>query len=212
MDRQAHWDHVYGTKSAGETSWYEPHLQTSLDWISDATSHRSASVIDVGGGESTLVDDLLARGYRSVTVLDIAEGAIKRSQDRLGVEARSVHWLVGDVTRVALPADSYDIWHDRAVFHFLTEPAQRFAYVQQLVSALKAGGDVVMATFGPEGPQRCSGLETMRYDAESLQEEMGPEFRLVRSSTVLHQTPMGTAQQFLYCHFLLDAAKKKITT
>jgi SAM-dependent methyltransferase len=204
MDRQAHWDQVYGTKSREKTSWYQPHLQTSLEWISDAAKDRSHSIIDVGGGESTLVDDLLGRGCGAVTVLDVAGAAIRKSQERLGPAARSVNWVVGDVTTVALPVDSYDVWHDRAVFHFLTEPEQRLAYVRQLVSALKAGGHVVMATFGPEGPQKCSGLETKRYDAELLHRQVGSEFRLARSSIVMHQTPMGTPQQFLYCHFIFN--------
>ncbi|MHB1699809.1 MAG: class I SAM-dependent methyltransferase [Acidobacteriaceae bacterium] len=203
MDMQAHWENVYQTKAPEETSWYQPHLQISLDWISNAAADPSAAILDVGGGESTLVDDLLARGYRALTVLDVAGAAIRKSQQRLGPAARSIGWLVGDVAEVALPACAYDVWHDRAVFHFLTEPSQRRAYVSQLTSALKPDGQVVMATFGPEGPQKCSGLDTRRYDAESLRHELGPDFRLLRSSVVAHQTPFGTTQQFLYCHFSL---------
>ena len=201
METQARWELVYETKAPDETSWYEPHLQTSLHWISAATEDKSASIIDVGAGESTLVDDLLARGYGSLTILDIAQGAISRSQQRLGSAAHAVVWLVGDVTRIALPFRAYDVWHDRAVFHFLTQAEQRAAYVLQLASALKPGGHVVMATFGLEGPKRCSGLDTIRYDPQSLASELGPEFRLVKNSIVEHQTPFGAAQQFLYCHF-----------
>jgi 2-polyprenyl-3-methyl-5-hydroxy-6-metoxy-1,4-benzoquinol methylase len=212
MDSQMHWDLIYGTKSPEQTSWYQPHLQTSLDWISTAAHDRHVSIIDVGGGESTLVDDLLANGYDSLTVLDIAATAIRKSQKRLGLAAKFVHWVTGDVATVALAASAYDIWHDRAVFHFLTVPEQRSAYVRQLVSALKPEGQIIIATFGPEGPQKCSGLETKRYDAESLNRALGPEFRLVRSSIVVHQTPVGTSQQFLYCHFILDPARKGITS
>lgn len=203
MTLQDHWQHIYQTKSPVETSWFEPRLQTSLDWISEAAPDRSASIIDVGGGESTLSDDLLAMHYRSLTVLDISEAAITKSRNRFGAAAEKINWLVGNVIEVALPPRAYDIWHDRAVFHFLTEPDQRLAYVRQLSSSLKTGGHVVIATFGPQGPEKCSGLVTMRYNAESLQRELGQDFRLVRSSVVEHHTPFGTAQQFIYCHFTM---------
>ena len=212
MDIQAHWEQIYGTKSPDETSWYEAHLQTSLDWISDAANGRSISIIDVGGGESTLADDLLARGYGALTVLDVAGAAIRKSQKRLGSKAKSVNWPVGDVTTVALPASVYDIWHDRAVFHFLIDPKQRLAYVHQMESALKIGGQVIMATFRPQGPQKCSGLDTKRYDAESLSREMGASFRLLQSATVIHQTPKATSQQFLYCQFSFNPSQKGITS
>ena len=211
MDTQVHWEQIYSTRSPDETSWYEAHLQTSLDWISDAALSHSAAIIDVGGGESTLVDDLLVRGYGALTVLDAAGAAIRKSQDRLGRAAKSINWLLGDVTTIALPVSAYDIWHDRAVFHFFTEPGQRSTYIRQIVSALKVGGQVVMATFGPQGPQKCSGLDTKRYDAESLGREMGPSFSLVRSSIVIHQTPKGTTQQFLYCQFSFSPSQKGIT-
>ena len=201
MDARAHWERVYQTKSPAETSWYEPHLQTSLEWMEHAAGERSASIIDIGGGESTLVDDLLATGYRDLTVLDIAEAALEKSRKRLGEAAKTVRWIVGDVTTVALPVRAYDVWHDRALFHFLTEPERRAAYVRQITASLKRGGQVVMATFGPKGPQKCSGFDTRRYDADSLLREMGPAFRLVRSATVEHRTPFGTTQQFLYCQF-----------
>src|ERR1039457_659516 len=203
MTLQDHWEHIYQTKHPVETSWFEPHLQTSLDWISEAAPDQSASIIDVGGGESTLADDLLTMHYRSLTVLDIAEAAITKSRNRLGAAAERINWLVGNVIEVALPPRAYDVWHDRAVFHFLIEPDQRLAYVRQLSSSLKIGGDGVIATFGPQGPEKCSGLVTMRYNAESLQRELGQDFRLVRSSVVEHHTPFGTAQQFLYCQFTL---------
>ncbi len=203
MDSQSHWNGVYQTKSSQETSWFEPHLQLSVEWILDAAPDRSAAIIDVGGGESTLVDDLLASQYRAITIQDIAEAAIRKSQDRLGSAAASVCWLEGDVTQISLPPQSYDLWHDRALFHFFIEPEQRSAYIHKLTFALKPGGHVVIATFGPEGPGRCSGLMTRQYDAESLQRELGSQFSLVRSSLVDHRTPFGATQQFLYCHFAL---------
>ena len=206
MEPQSHWERIYQTKSPLETSWFEPHLKTSIDWIEAACPDRSASIIDVGGGESTLADDLLARQFRALTVLDIAAAAIGKSRDRLGPGARSIHWLVGDVTDVSLPPRAYDVWHDRAVFHFFTDPERRSAYVRQVRSALKIGGHLVLATFGPQGPEKCSGLPTQRYDAESLHRELGRDFHMVRSSVVEHVTPFGTTQQFLYCHFILCRA------
>jgi SAM-dependent methyltransferase len=204
MDSQSHWDHVYQTNSPGETSWYQPHLQTSLDWISHANPDRSASILDVGGGESTLADDLLALGYRDLTVLDISAAALKKSQTRLGDAAQQIKWLVAGISEAALVPRSYDIWHDRAFFHFLTSPDQRRACVRQLTSSLKPGGHAIIATFGPDGPEKCSGLPTNRYDADSLHRELGPEFELSLSALIDHQTPFGTTQQFLYCDFRLS--------
>ena len=204
MDSQTHWDHVYQTNSADQNSWYEPHLQTSLDWIAAAVPDRSASIIDVGGGESTLADDLLALGYRNITVLDLSAAAIAKSRHRLGSAASRINWLVADITTAALLPRTYDLWHDRAVFHFLTDPAQRRSYVQQLASSLRPAGHAIIAAFGPDGPQKCSGLPTSRYGAESLLHELGPDFRIAKSSLIDHQTPFGTTQQFLHCDFILN--------
>lgn len=204
MSAHSHWEHIYQTKSPPETSWYAPHLQISLEWILEAVPDRSASIVDIGGGESTLVDDLIAQGYRALAVLDISEAALAKSQRRLGDLAQGVAWIPGDVTEATLPERAYDLWHDRAVFHFLTEPGQRAAYACRLAASLKPGGQVVMATFGPEGPQKCSGLPTMRYDAEGLQRELGPGFRLMRQAVVDHQTPLGKTQQFLCCRFAFE--------
>lgn len=205
MSTRQHWEHVYQTKSPVETSWYQPHLDVSLEWILRAAPDRSSSIIDVGGGESTLVDDLLAKGYLALTVLDVSEAALGKSQRRLGNAARNVTWVPGDLADVVLPARAFDLWHDRAAFHFFTDPERRAAYVQKLVASLRDAGHVVMATFGPEGPQKCSGLHTVRFNADSLQREFGPEFGLVRSALVDHQTPFGTTQQFLYCQFTYSA-------
>lgn len=199
MDARKHWEQVYHTKAPESVSWYSPHLQKSLSLVRAATKNPAAAIIDVGGGEATLVDDLLALGYRDLTVLDISRQAIEVAQKRLGQAADSVIWLQEDITRTTLASHRYDVWHDRAVFHFLTEPEQREAYVRQVMRAVRVGGHVIVATFGPEGPQKCSGLDTVRYDAEGLHGEFGARFQLVASDTELHQTPMGTTQQFLYC-------------
>jgi ubiquinone/menaquinone biosynthesis C-methylase UbiE len=199
METQAHWDKIYSEKAPNQVSWYRPHLETSLALIERFSSGYSSSIIDVGGGESTLVDDLLARGYKTITVLDISQTAIDANRKRLGKSSESVHWLVGDITRIALESSAYDVWHDRAVFHFLTALGDRAAYVRQAARALKRGGRAIIATFGPEGPTKCSGLDVVRYDAESLQREFGVQFRLLSSSIELHRTPFGIDQQFLYC-------------
>ncbi len=185
-------------------SWYRPHLEASLELIEQAAAGSSASIIDVGGGESTLVDDLLARGYHSLSVLDISQAAIAASRKRLGDAAERVRWLVADITQAELEPSAYDVWHDRAVFHFLTAPADRKAYVRQVVRSVRRGGHVIISAFGPEGPTKCSGLEVVRYDAESLHAEFGANFRLISSSRQLHETPFGTTQQFLYCHCIVQ--------
>ena len=199
MDRSGHWQHVYETKSPQQVSWYALHLVTSLEWIREAAPNHAAAVIDVGGGASTLVDDLYAEGYRSVTVLDVAERAIAQAKARLGHAADEVRWVVGDVTAVELPSAAFDVWHDRAVFHFLTEARDRRAYRSQLLKALKHDGHVIVTTFSLNGPERCSGLPVARYDADSLAAEFGQEFRMVKGATVQHQTPTGGMQEFLYC-------------
>jgi 2-polyprenyl-3-methyl-5-hydroxy-6-metoxy-1,4-benzoquinol methylase len=200
MDTQEHWEKVYGTKASDRVSWFRPHLDLSLSLIERAAPDRSASIIDVGGGASTLVDDLLRRGYRNITVLDVSQTAIDVAKARLGEGFTSVSWLYADITQTTLPTQAYDVWHDRAVFHFLTRPEERRAYVQNVMRAVRVGGHVIVSTFGPEGPEKCSGLEVMRYDAESLHGEFGQRFHLLESSKELHNTPFGTVQQFLYCY------------
>lgn len=199
MDVRSHWENVYATKAPEAVSWYRPHLEKSLELIEKVAPVRSASIIDVGGGESTLVDDLLARGYQNIAVLDVSQTAIDVTKRRLGRAADPVQWLVGDITNMQLPSSAYDVWHDRAVFHFLNTLEQRAEYVRQVARAVKAGGYVLVSTFGPEGPTKCSGLQVVRYDAESLHAEFGVRFRLLESLKELHETPFGTTQQFLYC-------------
>src|SRR5215831_8464027 len=204
VDAKSHWENIYTKKAPDAVSWYRAHLETSLALIERATDVRRAAIIDIGGGESTLVDDLLARGCENITVLDVSEKAIAFTKQRLGPAAEKVHWLAADIARVELPVRTYDVWHDRAVFHFLTTPEQRLAYVRQTARSVKPGGHVIVSTFGPEGPMECSGLQVVRYDEDSLHDEFGARFRLVESLKELHQTPFGTKQQFLYCYRRLE--------
>jgi SAM-dependent methyltransferase len=200
VDAKTHWDKVYTTKAPNAVSWYRAQLETSLALIERAAGGKPSCIVDIGGGESTLVDDLLLRGYRNLTVLDVSQVAVDVTKKRLGDAARQVRWIVADVTEASLDQGAYDVWHDRAVFHFLTEPKQREAYVRQVVRAVRPGGHVIVSTFGPEGPTKCSGLNVLRYDADSLRAEFGARFQLVESSKELHETPFGTTQQFLYCY------------
>ena len=200
MDVKTHWERVYRTKAPESVSWFRPHLETSLALIERAGAYPSSAIIDVGAGESTLADDLLALGFQNITVLDISETAISACKKRMSSAADLVRWLVADVTLAKLEHGVYDVWHDRAVFHFLTALEQRVAYVSNVARSVKRGGHVIVSTFGPEGPTKCSGLDVMRYDAEGLHDQFGARFRLVKSSKELHNTPSGTTQQFLYCY------------
>ncbi len=200
MDAKLHWENIYAKKAHESLSWYREHLETSLALIERASDVRNAAIIDIGGGESTLVDDLLARGCKNITVLDISEKAIEVTRARLGAAAERVHWLASEIETAQLPPQAYDVWHDRAVFHFLTAPEKRLAYVRQTARSVKPGGHVIVSTFGPEGPVECSGLSVMRYDADELHDEFGAKFRLIESTKELHQTPFGATQQFLYCY------------
>jgi 2-polyprenyl-3-methyl-5-hydroxy-6-metoxy-1,4-benzoquinol methylase len=200
MSVKSHWEKIYNTKTPDRVSWYRPHLETSLALIERTAAGYSASIIDVGGGESTLVDDLLARSYENITILDVSQTAIDVTKNRLGSAAEQIHWLLADITEAQLEPRTYDVWHDRAVFHFLTTSEHRAAYVRQVGHAVKPGGHVIVSTFGPEGPTKCSGLDVIRYDAESLHDQFGVRFRLLASSKELHRTPFGTTQQFLFCY------------
>jgi SAM-dependent methyltransferase len=168
--------------------------------ILDSGVARSDSIIDVGGGASTLVDDLLRDGYGALTVLDLSAAALAAAQRRLGRRAREVQWVEADITTVALPLHAYDLWHDRAVFHFLTSPEQRAVYVQAVIRAVKPGGHVIVATFAEDGPTQCSGLPVMRYRADDLHAEFGQPFELLKHEKEAHHTPFGTVQKFVYCY------------
>ena len=199
IDSKAHWEGIYQRVAPEQVSWYRPHLETSLELIERVAKGRNASIIDVGGGESTLVDDLIARGYERVTVLDISETAIAVSRERLGAASERVRWITADVTKADFARGAYDVWHDRAVFHFLTLEESRRDYVRQVAKAVQRGGYVIVSTFGPAGPTKCSGLDVVRYDAEHLHGQFGVHFRPVESREEIHTTPAGKVQQFLYC-------------
>ena len=204
MDARLHWEQVYATKGREQVSWFRPHLERSVELIERAAPDRLASIVDVGAGQSTLVDDLLGLGYEDLTVLEISRAALDASKERVGRSRSKVQWICADVTEVELPETSFDLWHDRAVFHFLVEACQRRAYVERVKRVLKPGGSLIVSTFGPSGPESCSGLATMRYDAAALGSEFGDRFRLMERSLELHKTPSGAVQQFLSCWYQLS--------
>jgi 2-polyprenyl-3-methyl-5-hydroxy-6-metoxy-1,4-benzoquinol methylase len=206
MERRDHWEKVYNTKAPDKVSWYRPHLETSFGLIDRVCRVRKCAVIDVGGGEATLVDDLVEAGYQDVTVLDLSEKALRVARERLGSRAARVTWIQGDITQSRLEPARYDVWHDRAVFHFLTSAAERQRYIAQVAWSVRPGGYVIVATFGPQGPEMCSGLPVARYDAQSLHHQFGAKFQLVDSSTEMHATPFGTEQQFVYCMCRIETA------
>ncbi len=173
----------------------------SVQLIQQLANDKSETLIDVGGGASTLVDHLIADGFQQITVLDLSEAALSIAKNRLGKRAREATWLEADITQVVLPAHAYHLWHDRAVFHFLTAPADRQRYVATLHHALKTGGTAILAAFALDGPTHCSGLEIMRHSPESLSAELGNEFELVKTIHETHQTPFNTEQRFVYCVF-----------
>jgi 2-polyprenyl-3-methyl-5-hydroxy-6-metoxy-1,4-benzoquinol methylase len=204
MESKSHWEQVYQTKTPEAVSWYAPHLETSLKLIQQAAQDKNAAIIDVGGGEASLVDDLLDHGQQRISVLDISQTAIDVARKRLGLRGANVAWYCADITTATLPESYFDIWHDRAVFHFLTNEEDRQKYVRQVIRSVKHGGHIIISTFGPEGPEKCSGLDVIKYDADSLHTEFGKRFQLIVSSTEIHKTPFGTTQQFLYCYCRME--------
>lgn len=201
MTRKSHWEKVYDERAPDEVSWHQKEPAQSLRLIKAAAPVQDAAVLDVGGGASVLIDRLLAEGYSRLAVLDVSGKALALAQARLGPAAARVRWLEADVTQAELPAGACDVWHDRAVFHFLTNPKDRRAYLSLMSRALGKNGQAVIATFSPAGPPKCSGLEVMRYSSETLARELGEGFRLVESAVESHETPFGTRQEFVYCRF-----------
>ena len=200
MGNQEHWETIYRQKGPSEVSWYRPHLEHSLRFIKESGVGTTGEIIDIGGGTSTLVDDLIGHGYQNVTVLDLSAGAIDRAKDRLGPRAAEASWIVGDVTEISLPRHRFDFWHDRAVFHFLIDEDSRHRYVEAVRHALKPNGHIVVATFGLAGPERCSGLPVVRYSADGIHSQFGSDFRKVGAERELHHTPWGAVQEFVYCY------------
>jgi len=200
IDKSSYWNRVYETKGETEVSWFQNNPEPSLEFIRRYEPDRSASIIDIGGGLSRLADHLLADGFQNLSVLDISSEAIALAQDRIGNGKASVKWIVSDVTKWQ-PNDYYDIWHDRAVFHFLTEFGDQTAYIETLKRALKSGGYLVIGTFALDGPEKCSGLPVMRHDPNSLQNLLGSNFNLIDTRTQNHRTPFQSIQHFQYCVF-----------
>jgi SAM-dependent methyltransferase len=198
--RQAHWENVYTTKGEREVSWFQQSPTPSLELIVEAGATPASAVIDVGGGASRLVDHLVERGFEDVSVLDLSGAALKAAKARLGTRADRVHWLVADATTWE-PAKPYDIWHDRAAFHFLIDEKDRAAYVERLTRGLKAGGHAIIATFALDGPEKCSGLPVARYDAARLGQTLGPGFRQVHTRQHAHATPWNAHQLFQFSVF-----------
>ncbi|RLK31510.1 class I SAM-dependent methyltransferase [Cupriavidus plantarum] len=200
MQSKTHWEQVYAAKSPTDVSWYQPRATLSLGLIQRIGTGPDAAIIDVGGGASTLTDDLIGLGYHNLSVLDLSGEALAVARRRLGPKSERVNWVEADVTSANLPERFFDVWHDRAVFHFLTDEADRRTYVEQVVRAVKPGGHVIVATFAPDGPAQCSGLPVVQYDADSLHGEFGPAFELVEHDEEAHVTPAGRVQHFIYCH------------
>lgn len=198
MDK-SHWEKVYEASDPTQVSWYQAEPHVSLHLIERVAAGFDSPIIDVGGGASTLVDGLLDAGYRNVTVLDIAPSALAIAKQRIGERAERVHWMAADILDADLPEAAYEIWHDRAVFHFLTKPEERQQYVAQVLRAVAPGGHVIVASFAPEGPTRCSGLDVVRYSPVLMHRELGSSFRLIDSTREEHHTPSGRTQEFLYC-------------
>jgi SAM-dependent methyltransferase len=199
-DRRTHWQNVYATKAETEVSWFQENPAPSLDLIAATGISSDAAIIDIGGGASRLVDHLLDRGFCRLSILDLSATALEEAQKRLGRRGDGVEWIVADVTAWQ-PLRTYDLWHDRAAFHFLTEAADREAYVACLKQALRPGGHVIIATFASDGPERCSGLPIVRYDAPSLSKVLGNDFRLIGEQRHEHATPWGAVQKFQFGTF-----------
>ena len=201
IDRKNYWDNIYSDNKSTEVSWYQQYPEISLNLISATEIEKSASIIDIGGGASTLVDFLLAAGYQNLSVLDISASAIEQAKDRLAQDSSKVQWIVQDITRF-VAEQSFDVWHDRAVFHFLTNVDDRAKYVKTISDFMQPGAHAIIATFNFEGPKKCSGLDIVRYSPETLSEIFSENFKLIETKTEEHKTPGGMTQSFVYCRFV----------
>lgn len=203
MNKSDFWNNVYKSKDIDAVSWYADRLDTSLELIEKNCVQKENTIIDIGSGRSSLAYDLYNLGYNNLTLLDISEEAISQTLNRLGKLPVSIKTIIGNISKITTQENLYDLWHDRAVFHFLTEESQRNKYVQNLKRSLKKNGIAIIATFGPDGPDKCSGLNTMKYDKTTLHAELGDDFQILGSKIDYHQTPFNTSQQFIYCWFKL---------
>lgn len=200
MDRKAHWETIYTTKALQDVSWYQPVPETSLAFLQQNNIPKTAKIIDIGGGDSLLVDHLLNAGYTNVSVLDISENALERARQRLGEKAGKVSWIVSDAASFE-PVEQYDFWHDRAAFHFLTEEDDIRSYVQVLSKGVKPDGVLVLGTFSEQGPEKCSGIPVRRYSETTMTDRLKKAFNKLECLNVDHRTPFDTVQHFLFCSF-----------
>ncbi len=209
MGNKTHWNTVYQNKNITEVSWFQEHAETSLKLIKKHVKNKDAHIIDIGAGASTLVDDLIAENYTNIDLLDISEEALSITRNRVKAYTHNCNlgWHYGDVLNYKLAFQHYDVWHDRAVFHFLTDPTDQQKYILQVLHALKPGGTVIISTFGPEGPLKCSGLPIVRYDHDTLHDTFGQPFELLEHGEDDHRTPSGAIQKFIYCYCKLQQHK-----
>jgi len=200
FDRKNHWENIYQTKQLNEVSWYEPTPETSLDFLKQFDVPKSAKIIDIGGGDSFLVDHLLDKGFQDITVLDISEAAINRAKNRLGERAEKVKWIVADAAKFQT-TEQYDFWHDRAAFHFLTNEQEVSNYLETAQKSIKPTGVLVIGTFSEQGPKKCSGIEIKQYSENSMTERLKDFFEKIKCITIDHKTPFDTIQNFVFCSF-----------
>ncbi len=200
ISRQKHWEHIYQTKALEEVSWFQPRPEISLSFLNQFKVPKDARIIDIGGGDSLLVDHLLELGYQNISVLDISATAIERAKQRLGDRSESVQWIVADAATFE-PQEKYDFWHDRAAFHFLTEEQEVSHYLQAAQKGLKAQGILVLGTFSEQGPKKCSGIDIKQYSESSMTERLNKYFEKIKCITVDHRTPSNTIQNFIFCSF-----------
>ncbi len=200
FNRKNHWEHIYKTKQLNEVSWYQPIPDTSLKFFEQFNIPKQAKIIDIGGGDSLLVDHLIDRGYVDITVLDISESALERAKSRLGDQAANVKWIVADAASF-LPEQQYDFWHDRAAFHFLTQEEEIENYIKNVQKSIKSSGILVIGTFSEQGPKKCSGIEIKQYSETSMTDLLKPFFEKIECISVEHKTPFDTIQQFIFCSF-----------
>lgn len=200
FDRKEHWETVYSTKKVDEVSWYQPVPETSLQFLAGSGLTRDAKIMDVGGGDSFFADHLLAAGYTDITVLDISANALERAKKRLGEKAGLIKWIVADVTELELE-ETYDFWHDRAVFHFLTSAGEIASYLNVVNRSIRTNGQLVIGTFSKDGPLKCSGIEIKQYSEASMTEQFSPYFEKITCRETIHPTPFNTTQHFVFCSF-----------
>lgn len=200
FDRKKHWEDIYQTKQLTEVSWFQPKPETSLEFLKHLHIPTNAKIIDVGGGDSFLVDHLIDLGYENITILDISEAALERAKKRLGNKASQVTWIVADAASFQ-PTENYDFWHDRAAFHFFTEEQEIAGYLETLQQHIKPSGILVLGTFSDQGPKKCSGIEVKRYSETTMTDTLKMFFEKIKCITVDHKTPFGTLQNFIFCSF-----------